>query len=165
MARAEKITIAMACLILTVCIVGAILVIHHRPNARLDNDWRNLTTPLSQHVQQDLCQKLNLSAGDPLCDTGKVRYAPDFFEATNEHFSGNSYTFQDVQSVLGDYLVYLEEPEELADGGQYFLAWYDFHGDGMTAIVFNFSGNHQANKLKNVSPFYWEPGSFKAGEE
>lgn len=164
MKKPIKTIAVVACVLTTLCIFGAILVLQDRDIARLEENWRNKTTPLSQHVQQDLCQKLNLSANDALCDPLEARYAPDFFEVITERFSSDSYTFQDVQNVLGDYLVYLEETEEVK-GEQYFLVWYDFRGDGFTAIVFNFSGNHQTSKLKSVSHFYWEPGSFKAGEQ
>lgn len=99
-----------------------------------------LTSPLAPGVIQNLCQKLDLAEGDPLCQPGATAYAPDFFPAVRASFEPGITTYDDVQGKLGRYL-YKREPLVIqADGTRYFVCRYDFKGDRVFPVVFFFTG-------------------------
>lgn len=127
------------------------------------DDWRDGTSPLSTETIYDICYKLDLHKKSDACLLKTSIYAPDMFADIESSFVIGQNDFEYVQSKLSKYLVYLEDSEF---GGKYvsFGAWYDFQGDGMTALIFIFEGTHEKNVLRWFNHFYWEPGNFKAGE-
>ncbi|HCR71006.1 MAG TPA: hypothetical protein DIW23_06150 [Anaerolineae bacterium] len=127
------------------------------------NDWRDDTSPLSNETINDICFNLDLYQKSKACSSEIPIYASDIFADIESSFVKDQNDFEYVQSKLSKYLVYLEDSEF---GGKYtsFGAWYDFQGDGMTALIFIFEGTHEKNVLRWFSQFYWEPGNFKAGE-
>jgi len=103
------------------------------------------TTPLSEPVVSDLCVKLKLVNTSELCNPGEVVYAPELFNEVKSYFNNlpsQDKTYDVVQDSLGSYLVFCSPPEP--DG--YFRCRYDFKGDGVYPVFFDFDNNG----------FYWQ---------
>jgi hypothetical protein len=100
---------------------------------------REVTSPLEPSIVHDLCQKLDLPAGDPLCQSGAVVYAPDFFLAVKAEFTPGVTTYEDVQEKLAAYRYRREPVVRLADGTASYRCWYDFQGDRVFPVVFVFT--------------------------
>lgn len=98
-----------------------------------------VTSPLGAAVVQDLCQKLALPEGDPLCQPGAVVYAPDFFPAVRTSFKPGVTTYDDVQDKLGSYQYKRGQLVTQADGISYFVCGYDFNGDRVFPVGFFFT--------------------------
>lgn len=121
--------------IVIICCLFSILLYSWK--AFFPNDhWKQQTSPLRPEVISDLCKKLDLSDDDPLCLEGSEVYAPEFFPAIRSRFQLTKSTYDDVQSLLGDYQSKYEPPIALSTVEQYYRAWYDLRGDGATALIF-----------------------------
>lgn len=119
-----------------------------------NNDWKQQTSPLRPEVISDLCNKLDLTDDNPLCNGSSEVYAPEFFPTIRARFQLNKSTYDDVQSLFGSYQSKYEPPIALSTGEQYYRAWYDFRGDGATALIFFFDQEDRVFRI--VEHYPWE---------
>jgi hypothetical protein len=106
--------------------------------------WREKTSPLSQNVIQDICQKFEIPPNDSRCKPGAIVYAPDFFGDITRDFrakNGVYSTYGDVQKKIGSYQFKYEPPVTENNGLTYFVARYDLRGDRVYPIVMFFYGD------------------------
>jgi hypothetical protein len=119
---------------LALCVSPLVVRFVHR------NDWKKDTTPLPVQTISDLCQRFDLSHEDLVCNGSKKVYAADFGEVLRARFSlknpirtekaDATFTYQDVEKVIGAYKLECENLVELpASGYSYFRCLYDFRGD------------------------------------
>lgn len=112
------------------------------------NNWQDETAPLSPDVVLDLCKNFYISHNDLLCNGKEDVFGPDFFPTIKAYFQSDDMTYKDVQRKLENYQSRLEPTIKLGNGDEYFVSWYDFKGDNVTAIVFFFNGDGSIMKVK-----------------
>lgn len=126
-------------LIIGMCI-GSCWLIRAYGSYSAQQKIRALTTPLAPEVVQTLCLKFELPATDKRCRAGAVVYAPDFYADLGRLFEYGESTYAEVQAVFGVYQYKCESRERVAaQGYSVFRCWYDFHGDQMFPMVFEFA--------------------------
>ena len=88
-----------------------------------------VTTPLEEETVQDLCDQLNMTGYEHLCQSGSVVYAPDFSPVVKQSFTPGVDTYDDVHEKLGRYLYECRDPVTSQDGRTTYRCLYDFRGD------------------------------------
>lgn len=147
-AKVKVIFIVLGVLLLPFCCLSAATISTSLYSAfREGTEWRSETTPLSEEVVQDLCDKFSLQPSHDLCDQNGVVYAPAFFDAIDATFVPGISTYDEVQEILSNYQTKLEPPVTLADGTNYFVSHYDLKGDNITEVGFFFYGNGKLMKI------------------
>jgi hypothetical protein len=106
-----------------------------------ENDWRSKTSPLPLEVVLDICSRFDAQSESLPCSSPKNVYAPDLFPIIEDSLIQNETTYENIQSMLGQYQADFEPPVTLGNGEEYFVSWYDLQGDGTTAMVFFFNGD------------------------
>lgn len=105
-------------------------------------DYKRNTTPLSEDVKQDICEKLNISEMDWRCQVGNPVYAAEFSPEVGsflKSIQGEKTAFEQVQNMLGMYR-YTGQVDEY----QYPIVYsYDLRGDGVCrmSVWFNADGS------------------------
>lgn len=135
--------LALVLVVLVPCLYGILLVALELPH-RLS--WRDRTSPLSNEVLQDICQKFNLSNEDPRCKPGAKVYAPEFFQTIQRdfiHSDGEVVNYDYVQEKIGKYQYDCGPMIKERTGAEYFSCDYDLQGDRVypIGILFDSKGN------------------------
>jgi len=119
--------------------------------------WYVLTSPLEQSVVDDLCGKLDLTAKEreKLC-IGQAVYPDQFLDAFKRTFPAGS-SYEAVQEKFMGYQSRLVR----SDDGKYMYTYYDFRGDGVIEIAFDYK-NHKLISLGSTQNYDdWYPGRLK----
>ncbi len=103
--------------------------------------WREHTSPLSDSVIIDLCNKMDIPIDDPICKPGAIVYGPDFYQHIRRELLSDATNFDEVERLLGDYKISCESPQKLYDGSSYYLCDYDIRGDRVYLISVFFDDN------------------------
>ena len=117
-------------------------------------DYTKHTTPLSSNVVTDICLKLSLSNQDKRCQPGMIVYAPEFFDDIKGYFRNlpkEKATKEEVDRILGPYLLDCEPLTRLGNGKQYFRCLYDLRGDQATKILVYFNADNSIDYLMTSS--------------
>lgn len=112
-------------------------------------NWRSTTSPLSEEVLKDLCEKFSGQESTRLCTSREPIFAPHFFPIISDEFQVGRATYDEVQAKLGEYQKWKGPVITLGSGEKYFEAWYDLKGDSRTAIIFYFSENGEVIRIIN----------------
>jgi len=129
--------VPVGCFLATICIETFVLtLVSHQQTVA----WRRSTSPLPEQVVEDLCNKMSLPPEDRLCTSDEIM-APDFYPIIRKTFPPGEATYEEIQTVLGDYLWEKEPLSPLGDGQKYYRVSYDLRGDRASTILYYFYEN------------------------
>lgn len=140
-------TFGLAFLILSGLSIGVIWLL--RPNIgyqeRIELS-KNLSSPLPSSTIENLCQKMNLSRTNSLCNNSMEVYSVDFYDEIESYLRPTpekQVAFSSVEELLGQYA--WGECSLNNDGSQ--RCYYDIRGDQIFIITVIFNEDKSMEKL------------------
>ena len=109
--------------------------------------WREHTTPISFETAEYLCQAFEVPLSDPRCSPTEVVYGPDFYPEVTEWVETVGREYDEVQEILGRFLVSCEDRTQLSSGRIYFRCHYDLRGDDVFWIGIYFNDDETVDRI------------------
>lgn len=101
--------------------------------------------PMKEEDIQYLCMKLNIKK-EHICNSSESVYPQDFSLYISSNLESASLTYDDIQTVLGEFQTNLVEDQNL----NVFVSYYDLNRDSKTDVSIFFAGNLKANILDTI---------------